>query len=114
MRWIIPICAAAIVALSVAYWLLAEAASAQQTPPCGDADRVEALLTERHGERVVGFGVVEAGVAGLMRIWATPGGETWSITVTAANERMPSGLATCIVGSGTVYRPARIEGGDQS
>lgn len=95
-------------------WLAARDVWAQQQPFCDDSERFAAVLDERYGERVVAFGVIERGNTALMRIWATPGGETWSITVTAANAAAPSGFVTCLVGSGTAYRPARIERGDQS
>ena len=101
------------VLLCLLFYLAGPSAFAQQGPPCGDADRVETMLEQQHGERVVGFGVIETSNA-LMRIWATPGGETWSVTVTMASESAPSGFVTCLVGSGTAYRPARIERGEQS
>ena len=97
--------------------LLTTAAHAQPGSPCSDADRAKVLLEGRHGERVVAMGMTEQSAqnpAAMMRLWASPDGSSWTLTVTAPNARMPSGFATCLVGSGTVYRSARIERGDQS
>ena len=101
---------AALVALL--FYLAGPSAFAHELP-CRDSAAVERFLEGQHRERVIGFGVVGRDGA-LMRLWSTPGGETWTITVTVSEPRAESGFATCIMSSGEAYRPKRIERGDQS
>lgn len=77
-----------------------------------DSEHMHEALTERYGEQMVSFGMISGRT--MMRLYAHPNGQTWTITITASNAAMPSGLWTCALAAGQHYRPARIERGDQS
>ena len=96
---------AALVALL--FDLAVPSAFAQQGPPCNDADRVETMLEQRYGERIVGFGVIPAmpgRPSGLMSVYANADSGSWTITITVVNDTVPSGYASCVAASGEGFR----------
>ena len=72
--------------------LLAAPAAAQTN--CGTTDEVERFLSDRHGERVVAFGLMQSG--GLLQIWTNPKTGSFSAVVTDGN-------ISCIAASGSSF-----------
>lgn len=69
---------------------------AAQQAACAPHAEVVALLSQQHGEVMIGVGLDQRGV--LTELFTSPGGATWSIIVTA-----PGGLA-CMAGYGTSWQ----------
>lgn len=68
-------------------------AAAQAQTPCGPTDQVMAELTGRHQEtpRVIGL----SSNGGLLQVWASPDGRTWTVTTTD-----PDSQLTCLQAAG--------------
>lgn len=87
-RWMRKMIRAALVVIALA-------GPALSAPPCGDRNRVVAVLADRYGEHQAGFGIADRGV--IMEVWAGASG-SWTLLLT-----LPDGQ-TCIVAVGTRYQ----------
>ena len=84
-----------VIAAAALVLAVASPAAAQQAA-CAPHTDVVALLSQQHGEVMIGVGLDQRGV--LTELFTSPGGATWSIIVTK-----PGGLA-CMVSAGTGWQ----------
>lgn len=81
--------------IAAASLLFAASASAQQLE-CKPAAEGISILSQQYHEAPVAMGVARAG---LMHMWASEDGSTWTITLTTPNGIM------CLVTAGEGYEP---------
>ncbi len=107
LRWAAIGAAALVVLLCLLFFAFGKAAFAQQAGWCDDRDNLVAQLEGRYGERLIGVGVIPAAPgrpSGLMSVYANAESGSWTVTITAANETVPSGYASCVAASGEGFR----------
>ena len=93
--------------LSLLFFVIGTGAFAQQPRWCDDRDAIVSTLEGRYGERLIGVGIIPAAPgrpSGLMSVYANAESGSWTITITAANETVPSGYASCVAASGEGFR----------
>lgn len=73
---------------------LSWAAAAEAAPTCNDRTQAVEYLTTKWSEAVVATGVTGGG-KGLMEIWTSDNGETWTLTLMSPDGR------TCLFAEGT-------------
>ena len=112
LRWAVVAAVVFLTLLCLLFFIIGEGAFAQQLRWCDDRDSIVSALERRYGESVVGVGVIPATPgrpSGLMSVYANREKGTWTITITAANDTVPSGFASCVAASGEGFRLALPE-----
>ena len=112
LRWVAVAAVVSLALLCLLFFIIGESAFAQQLRWCDDRNSIVSALEGRYGESLVGVGVIPAAPdrpSGLMSVYANGESGSWTITITAANDTVPSGFASCIAASGEGFRLALPE-----
>ncbi len=83
----------------LAAFLIPSPADGQDAPTCNTRDNLARFLAETHGEARIATGL--SGHGSMLEVFASAGGETWSIIFTS-----PGG-SSCLVAFGEIWRQVR-------
>ena len=106
-RWAATIAVVSVLLPSLLFFVIGTGAFAQQPRWCDDRDAIVSTLESRYGERLVSVGIIPAAPgrpSGLMSVYANADSGSWTITITAVNETVHSGYASCVAASGEGFR----------
>ena len=107
LRWAAIAAIVSVALLCLLFFITGKGAFAQQFRWCDDRDSIVSALERRYGESLVGVGVIPATPgrpSGLMSVYANRESGSWTITITAANDTVSSGFASCVAASGKGFR----------
>ena len=112
LRWAVIGAVVSLALLCLLFFVIGKGAYAQQLRWCDDRNALVAQLLSRYGESLVGVGVIPANPtrpSGLMSLYANRASGSWTVTITAADQTLPSGFASCVAAAGEGFRLAPVE-----